>query len=270
MWKLRCWSFKYKLKISFRYAVHFNSWFLTRSVGGGWVAVSLACDFLDRLGVGNIAGFSGQTRRDLVGQEEQKGKAGACLRSASVFWIAKLHLVLFISLEQLSGQLAILSVRPGVLPSWGWCPPADLHLPSAVVAPAQTCHGWVEVLLLPSWGSRSGSALCTSLLAAWLFSVSLACRKAVGHSWLHSHLPKRFFPTDVLLQMCSALPWQRCTCTISLSGLIWPDRIVGLMKTGTFLNAIVLLSAIWCLQFSTFWFTEPWHRLVLWEEGSQR
>lgn len=31
--------------------------------------------FFDRLGVGNAAGFSGQTRRDLVGQEEQKGTA---------------------------------------------------------------------------------------------------------------------------------------------------------------------------------------------------
>ena len=62
----------------------FNSQFLTSSIAGG-VAVSLACDFFDCLGVGNIAGFSGQTRRDLVGQEEQKGKAGACLGSASIF-----------------------------------------------------------------------------------------------------------------------------------------------------------------------------------------
>lgn len=38
--------------------------------------------FFHRLEDGNIAGFSGETRRDLVGQEEQKEKAGACLRSA--------------------------------------------------------------------------------------------------------------------------------------------------------------------------------------------
>lgn len=66
----------------------FNSLFETSSVEG-CIAVGVACDYFsflfDHLGVGSVAGFSGQTRRDPVGQEEWKGKAEACLRSSSVF-----------------------------------------------------------------------------------------------------------------------------------------------------------------------------------------
>ena len=51
----------------------------------GGAAVSVAWDFFGRLGVGDAAGFSGQTRRDLVGQEWQKGAARIFLRSARVF-----------------------------------------------------------------------------------------------------------------------------------------------------------------------------------------
>lgn len=54
----------------------------------------------------------------------------------------------------------------------------------------------------------------------WLCSLHVPPFPLVVLLWPHSHLPKRSFPTDVLLQMCAALPLQRCTCTVPLLGLI--------------------------------------------------
>lgn len=117
---------------------------------------------------------------------------------------------------------------------------------------SSTDPSWVsQGLLLPSWGSRSGSPLCTSLLLPSCSSLPLATQPP----------SQKFFSADVSPGVVFAE-----VCVYHFSVWVSVIRIAELMKTATFLNVIVLLSVIWHLRFCTFWFTRQ--RCHPWEEAS--
>lgn len=218
----------------------FNSRFLSSFIAGG-VAVDLACDFFWSPWGWQYCRFLRPNKKGSCWTRRAEGKSRSLSRKHQT--------------SELPNPILRCSRCQNSYPDdflLSGCSPVShqprLLLTSTAPSPTSTGSsstdpsGVTRGLLLPSWGSRNGSALCTLLLLP--------------------HLSKRS-SQQLFLQMCSL---QRCACTISLPGLVWLDRIAELMKTGTFLNAIVLLSVLWHLWFSTFWFTQQWCHP--WEEAS--